>query len=302
MTEQEHSPVMLTECIQGLNIKSNGTYLDATFGRGGHSQEILSNLDQDGVLWVLDQDPEAIAVAEILAKKDSRVRVIASRFSGVADALPESVSFDGVLFDLGISSPQIDQAHRGFSFQQDGPLDMRMNNGHGMSAADWINRADKEEITWVLEAYGEEKKAEEIANKIIEKRQQEPIVTTKNLVEIILSAITQMQKGKHPATKVFQAIRMHINAELDEIREGLPEVLMKLSPAARVVIMSYHSLEHKMVSDVLKSIKSRKEYCGMVENIPKLKKVGHAIRACRSEVLNNRRARSALLRIWEVKS
>ena len=296
-----HMPVMLKECIEALKIKPEGVYLDATFGRGGHSKKILETLGENGSLWVLDRDPEAIKVANAMAKMDKRIHVISGDFTKIDDKLPVGIYLDGVLFDLGISSPQIDRASRGFSFQKDGPLDMRMNNEKGMSAAQWINRADKEEIIWVLETYGEEKKAKEIAEKLVEKRQEKEIKNTKYLVDIVLSAISNMQKGKHPATKVFQAIRMHINAEVDQIKEGLPLVLARLAPGARLVIMSYHSLEHKIVSEALKRKRGNEEFSVSASEFKAVKKVGNAIRAGREELSVNRRARSALLRIWEVK-
>ncbi|MEC8882366.1 MAG: 16S rRNA (cytosine(1402)-N(4))-methyltransferase RsmH [Pseudomonadota bacterium] len=295
-----HKPVLLEECIENLKIKPNGVYLDATFGRGGHTREILEKLDDNGILWVLDRDPEAIVEANGMAKNDSRIKVLSGRFTDIDDKIPEGVQLDGALFDLGISSPQIDKADRGFSFQQDGPLDMRMNNEQGMSAADWINRADKDEIVWVLENYGEEKKAQEIADKVIEVRNKKEIKMTKDLVEIILASIPNMQKGKHPATKSFQAIRMHINAELDEISDGLPQVLARLNKGSRLVIMSYHSLEHKIVSDVLKRTKGNERLFSSTSSLPRLRKIGNAIRSGRKELANNRRARSALLRTWEV--
>lgn len=298
--DDTHKPVMLKECIENLKIKPNGDYLDATFGRGGHTRSILENLGDGGTLWVLDRDPEAIIEANRMAKSDSRIKVLSGRFTDIDDRIPEGVQLDGALFDLGISSPQIDRAERGFSFQQDGPLDMRMNNQQGMSAADWINRADKDEIVWVLETYGEEKKAQEIAEKVVDIRQKKEIKMTKDLVEIILAAIPNMQKGKHPATKSFQGIRMHINAELDEISDGLPQVLARLRTGARLVIMSYHSLEHKIVSDVLKRMKGNKGVYDSSTSLPRLRKIGNAIRSDRDELADNRRARSALLRIWEV--
>lgn len=295
-----HNPVLLKECIESLKIKPNGTYLDATFGRGGHARGILENLDGNGTLWVMDRDPEAISEANDLAKNDSRVKVLSGRFTDIDDMMPEKVQLDGALFDLGISSPQIDKADRGFSFQQDGPLDMRMNNQQGMSAADWINRADKEEIIWVLETYGEEKKAQEIAEKVIDARQKKEIKMTKDLVEMILAAIPNMQKGKHPATKSFQAIRMHVNAELDEIADGLPAVLARLCVKARLAIISYHSLEHKAVSDILRRTKGNERAFESSSSLPKFRKIGNAIRSGRDELVTNRRARSALLRVWEV--
>lgn len=297
----EHTPVMPSEAIRGLNINPTGRYLDATFGRGGHSRLILNNLGQDGELIVLDRDPEAIAEANMLASEDARVTVHQGVFSDLVDLIADEKGVDGALFDLGVSSPQIDQAERGFSFQQEGPLDMRMNNAKGLSAASWLARADRQEIVWVLETYGEEAHAGEVADKIIERRKTAPIVSTKDLVGTILSALPRFQKSKHPATKVFQAIRMHINAELDEIRDGLGQIVEKLAVGGRLVVISYHSLEHKLVSDVLKQSQRSGEWTDSTSKPPKLRKIGHAQRAGSAELVANRRARSALLRTWELK-
>lgn len=297
----EHIPVMPGEAIKGLNINPSGRYLDATFGRGGHSRLILSNLGQDGELIVLDRDPEAITEANILASKDARVTVHQGVFSDLADLIADEKGIHGALFDLGVSSPQIDQAERGFSFQQEGPLDMRMNHSQGLSAASWLARADRQEIVWVLETYGEEVHAEEVADKIIERRKTAPIITTKDLVGTILSALPRFQKSKHPATKVFQAIRMHINAELDEIRDGISQITGRLVVGGRLVVISYHSLEHKLVSDVLKQSQASREWTDSTSKPPKLRKIGHAQRSGSAELAVNRRARSALLRTWELK-
>jgi 16S rRNA (cytosine1402-N4)-methyltransferase len=296
-----HTPVLLNESVTGLHIKANGIYLDATFGRGGHSRVILNQLGEQGQLMVLDRDPQAISAAHELAATDDRVQVLAGTFSQLGDLMSQDINVDGALFDLGISSPQIDQSERGFSFQQDGPIDMRMNNAHGMSAADWLNRANADEIAWVLTTYGEERFGEEIAKQIVQARARSPIKTTKQLVEVILAVVPSMAAGKHPATKVFQAIRMHINDELEEIRAGLPIVTERMNNQARLVVISYHSIEHQLVSDVLKRKHISEDLTDSTSSKPKLRKVGHAIRANRDERLANRRARSALLRIWEKK-
>ena len=296
-----HTPVLLNESVTGLNIKANGVYLDATFGRGGHSRAILDQLGEQGQLMVLDRDPQAVSAAHELAAIDHRVQVLAGTFSQLGDLMGQDTTLDGALFDLGISSPQIDQSERGFSFQQDGPIDMRMNNAHGMSAADWLNRANTDEIAWVLTTYGEERFGEEIAKQIVQARTRSPIKTTKQLVEVILAVVPSMAAGKHPATKVFQAIRMHVNDELDEIRAGIPIVTERMNNQARLVVISYHSIEHQQVSDVLKRKHISEDLTDSTSNQPKLRKVGNAIRAGRDERLANRRARSALLRIWEKK-
>ena len=296
-----HNPVMLKESIRGLKLQPEGCYLDATFGRGGHSRSILTHLGPKGRLVVLDRDPQAIACAESLAQLDPRVTVCHGTFTELLDKLVEPLSFDGALFDLGVSSPQIDQADRGFSFQQDGPLDMRMNPNQGLSAADWLARADHDEIVWVFETYGEQAHADALAEKIILRRQEKAIETTKDLVEVVLSALPRFLKNKHPATQVFQAIRMHINAELDEIHHGIPQIVRQFNPGGRLVVISYHSIEHKQVSDGLKQMHTQGAYSNSPSELFKLKKVGHALRAGRDELSNNRRARSALLRTWEVK-
>lgn len=297
-----HLPVLLQQSINGLNIKPDGKYLDATFGRGGHSRCLLEQLGEEGLLWVLDRDPQAIAEAHCLAKEDARVRVLSGTFSELDDLLDEAVCLDGVLFDLGVSSPQLDQSERGFSFQKDGPLDMRMNNAQGQSAAEWLARADRDEIMWVLSTYGEENYAEEVADRVIQTRTRAPILTTKDLVDVILSSLPRMMQNKHPATKIFQAIRMHVNAEFDEIQTGIPMAVKRLATGGRLVVISYHSLEHKHVSDALKRAPGQTDYTDSISKPLKLKKFGHAIRADHQEVRCNRRARSALLRIWETKS
>lgn len=299
-----HVPVMLRDSVQGLLTNPDGQYLDATYGRGGHAKVILSSLSSKARLWVLDRDPQAIANAKVLASKDKRVRVLHGSFSQLSDLLPTPVGrpfLDGALFDLGVSSPQLDTAERGFSFQQDGPLDMRMDNEQGLSATEWLARASEEEMTQVIATYGEDPSAAKIANKIVQVRSQSPIKTTKDLVSVVLSVHPGMHNRKHPATRVFQAIRMHINDELDEIKRGLPMVIERLKPGGRLVTLSYHSIEHTLVARIIKQRSSLSNLTvELTPNLPQLKRIGRAVRATHEELQYNPRARSALLRIWEV--
>ena len=299
-----HRPVMLTESIDGLAIQPEGCYLDATFGRGGHSQAILAKLGPQGQLLVLDRDPEALAQAQKLAAQDVRVRVLKGAFSQVGSLLANqglSTTLDGALFDFGVSSPQLDDAKRGFSFQQDGPLDMRMDNAQGPSARDWLARASVEEMCYVFKSYGEESQAQNIAEKIVAHRASKAINTTKDLVAVILSALPSINHKRHPATKIFQAIRMHINDELQEIILGLRACIAYMHPGSRLVTLSYHSLEHTTISQVVKQrVCNDQQAIEPTPNLPKLKRVGRAQRAGRTEVMHNARSRSALLRVWEV--
>ncbi len=299
-----HVPVMLRDSVQGLVTNPDGQYLDATFGRGGHTNALLELLSPKARLWVLDRDPQAIAVARNLALRDKRIRVLHGSFSQLSDLLPIPVGrpfLDGALFDLGVSSPQLDQADRGFSFQQDGPLDMRMDNQQGLSAMEWLERASVAELSYVISNYGEDPYAEQVAEKIVATRAERPVKTTKDLVSIILSVYPGVSKKRHPATKVFQAIRMHINDELDEITKGLPMIIERLKPGSRLVTLSYHSLEHTLVARIIKQRSSSSNMAvELTPNLPQLKRLGRAVRASHNELQHNPRARSALLRIWEV--
>jgi 16S rRNA (cytosine1402-N4)-methyltransferase len=299
----EHIPVMLSESILGLKILQNGRYLDATFGRGGHSRAILSHLGEAGILWVLDQDPQAIAVARDLALEDRRVRVLAGRFSQLGDLGGIALEgLDGAMIDFGVSSPQLDDGDRGFSFNKDGPLDMRMNNQAGQTAEVWLSRASVDEISYVLSTYAEEKYAQAIAEKIGEVRELKPLKTTKDLVEVVLASVPTMKSSHHPATKVFQAIRMHINDELREIVAGLAIIADKLKPGGRIITLTYHSLEHRAVSDILKRKVVMPEVSyELTSNLPQIRRVGPAKKPSPEEVRRNSRSRSALLRIWEKK-
>ena len=299
----EHIPVMLSESILGLKILQDGRYLDATFGRGGHSRAILSHLGEAGILWVLDQDPQAVAVARDLALEDRRVRVLAGRFSQLGDLGGVALDgLDGAMIDFGVSSPQLDDGDRGFSFNKDGPLDMRMNNKSGQTAEVWLSRASVDEISYVLSTYAEEKYAQAIAEKIGEVREHKPLKTTKDLVEVVLASVPTMKSSHHPATKVFQAIRMHINDELREIVAGLAIIADKLKPGGRIITLTYHSLEHRAVSDILKRKVVMPEVSyELTSNLPQIRRVGPAKKPSSEEVRRNSRSRSALLRIWEKK-
>ena len=301
--DHSHLPVMLEEVIQGMRIKPDGRYLDATFGRGGHSKAILNSLDRKGALYVLDQDPEAIKVARDLAAKDSRVQVLAGRFTDLGDFSAHSIErLDSALIDFGVSSPQLDDPSRGFSFRYDGPLDMRMNPEQGQSAKEWLSRASTEEIVYALKTYADEKYAQQIAEKIIETRKERVLETTKDLVNCVLAAVPSIKSSHHPATKVFQAVRMQVNDEMRELTTGLALIVEKLKPGGRLVTLTYHSLEHKSVSNVLKNRGSLPELSfDLTSNLPQIRRVGSAQSASHQEVRENARARSALLRIWEKK-
>lgn len=305
--EYQHVPVLLTEVIHGLNLQPDGIYVDCTFGRGGHSKAILEKLGTDGKLYVLDKDPDAIEYARRLASTDSRLQYFHAAFSSLAaclDKVGAAGIVDGVLFDLGISSPQVDDANRGFSFSHDGSLDMRMNPDTGISAADWINGATQEEIVRVLKVYGEEKFARRIARRVMEARTDRLITGTAELAEIVSSAVPVRERKKHPATRTFQAIRIYINNELDEIDEGLHQAFDALRVNGRLLAISFHSLEDRIVKRFMREYSQCDPYpkhipvtADMIK--PKLKVLGKAIRAGEKEVAANARSRSAVLRIAE---
>jgi 16S rRNA (cytosine1402-N4)-methyltransferase len=301
-----HIPVLLHEALTALCIRSEGIYLDCTFGRGGHSRAILAELGEGGRLVGLDRDPSAIAVAKDLADADSRFQIVHTAFSELESALDTlAISrVHGVLMDLGVSSPQLDEAERGFSFQADGPLDMRMDPTSGESAADWIARADAEEIAHVLWVFGEERFSRRIARAIVEVRDIEPIVTTAQLSKIVSDAQPKKDQNKHPATRAFQAIRLFINGELSEVEQGLEAAVNRLEVGGRLAVISFHSLEDRLVKRALRDASrppqgdSRMPLPDTVAK-PKLKLVGKAIKAGPDELSVNPRARSAVLRIAE---
>ena len=301
-----HIPVLLHEALDALCIRSDGIYLDCTFGRGGHSRAILASLDEGGRLIGFDRDPSAVAVAQDLAKKDSRFEIVHTAFSELESAL-DSIAIarvHGVLMDLGVSSPQLDQAERGFSFQVDGPLDMRMDPTSGQSAADWIARADTDEIADVLWILGEERFSRRIARAIAEARKVEPIVTTAQLSKIVSDAQPKKDQNKHPATRTFQAIRLHINEELSEVEQGLEAAVKRLEVGGRLAVISFHSLEDRLVKRALRDASRLPQgdpRMPLPDSVtkPRMRLMGKAIKAGTGELGMNPRARSAVLRVAE---
>lgn len=302
-----HTPVMLDAVLEGLNIQPQGTYIDATFGRGGHARAILEKLNQEGQLFVFDRDPEAICEANTLAANDKRVKAQSGSFKNLyafceAENLIGRV--DGILFDLGVSSPQLDSAARGFSFKQDGPLDMRMDPTTGISAADWLNTAEEAVISEVLKTLGEERFHKRIARAIIVARQLSPITATRQLAEIVSKANPAWEKTKHPATRSFQAIRIFINNELEEISLGLEQALEILAEGGRLAVISFHSLEDRLVKRFIQKHEKGDDYpIGLPvlasQMNQKLRRIGRSIKPTESEVEKNKRARSAILRLAE---
>lgn len=302
-----HEAVLLEEAISGLAIVRDGVYVDATFGRGGHSKAILSELGEQGRLVVFDRDPDAIEVANKLAATDSRVEVVRSAFSelgSVLESLGLRGKIDGVLFDLGVSSPQLDNPDRGFSFMRSGPLDMRMDPDEGVSAEQWINSAREKEIADVIYNYGEERHSRRMARKIVEERTEAPIKDTGRLAEIIKHANPAWERDKHPATRAFQGIRIFINNEFGEIESGIAQALSCLKIEGRLVVISFHSLEDRIVKKFIsrqtKGDNFPRDLPVMSSELsPTLKSIGKATKAKPQEVTANPRARSAVLRIAE---
>lgn len=316
MTGAEHYSVLLQESVAAvldsdlLSRKSHaasGIYIDGTYGRGGHSRAILAHLTAAGRVLAIDKDPEAIVSANELAAADSRFRIHHGSFSEMSTALARSTwgeQVDGILLDLGVSSPQLDNAERGFSFLQDGPLDMRMNTGQALSAADWINSADGQEIARVLWEFGEERFSRRIARAIVEERKAQPITGTGRLAEIVKRANPRWEKDKHPATRAFQAIRIFINQELDDLQVALESAVDILKPGGRLVVISFHSLEDRIVKRFFKHAAKGpvlpKEVMITSEMWqPKLKTVGKAVKAGGVEMSHNIRSRSAVMRVAE---
>ena len=305
--ENKHIPVLLNEAITGLNIKKNGIYIDGTFGRGGHSKEILKALDEKGHLFAIDRDLQAIDEIDSEFENDLRFELIKDDMSELKNIVKEkslSGKIDGVIFDLGVSSPQLDQASRGFSFQKDGPLDMRMDTTKGITAAEWLSSVSEDELRKVLFQYGEEKFSSRIARNIIKNRNTASLNSTFDLVNIITQALPKMYFKKHPATKTFQAIRIYINDELSQLESALNASLELLRSGGRLCVISFHSLEDRIVKRFIKNASlESKQYRGLpdvpVEFQPKLKIIGKAVRASIAEIGMNVRSRSAVLRIAE---
>ncbi|KZY37419.1 16S rRNA (cytosine(1402)-N(4))-methyltransferase [Alcanivorax sp. HI0083] len=304
-TQYAHQPVMLEEVLDMWFSQSEGFYVDGTFGRGGHSRALLARLDDNGRLTGIDRDPQAIAAGQELAASDSRFHMMASRF----DCLPQVVEqagrpIDGLLLDLGVSSPQLDDASRGFSFLRDGPLDMRMDPTQGESVAEWLSHAAEKDIANVLYRYGEERKSRWIAKRICETRKEQPITRTLQLADLIESVLGRNEQGKHPATRSFQALRIHINGELDALNQVLEQSLETLAIGGRLAIISFHSLEDRIVKLFIRDHSGRapKGRGGLPlgDEMPqRLEPVGKAMRAGKAELKVNVRSRSAVLRVAE---
>ena len=302
-----HLPVLYAQVMEGLGVVEDGRYLDGTFGRGGHARVVLEKLGPGGRLLLMDKDPEAIAEAERSFGADGRVSIRRGSFAALG-GWDQARDLDGVLFDLGVSSPQLDVAQRDFSFGKDGPLDMRMDPDAGESAAQWLARAEEREIADVLWTYGEEKQSRRIARAIVALRGQQPLERTAQLADLIGSVVPRGKSGSdkgriHPATRSFQAIRIHINAELADLQAGLDAALAALKPGGRLAVISFHSLEDRMVKQFIarhaKAPPANRRLPQVQAFVPALVDRSGAIRADAAELAANPRARSAVLRVAE---
>ncbi len=307
MTALKHLSVLLSEAVDALVVNPDGFYIDGTFGRGGHSRQVLKALSSEGVLWGVDKDPEAVAVGQALAQEDSRFHMVHGSFAGIQSALEAQKldgKVDGILVDLGVSSPQLDDAERGFSFLNDGPLDMRMDPTSGVSAAQWVNSASEEEIVRVLKEFGEERFARRMARAILAERKERPFSRTAHLASVVAEANPAWEKGKNPATRAFQAIRIQVNNELGDLTAFLNQSLEVLKPSGRLVAISFHSLEDRIVK---RFIRHHEKGLDVPAGLPlmesqmnkRLKSVGKAVKATGGEIEVNVRARSAVMRIAE---
>ncbi len=300
-----HVTVLLEEAVEMLAVKPAGIYIDATFGRGGHSRRILSALGPQGRLLSLDRDPQAIAAGALI--NDQRFGLSHRAFGEIGEAADEAgiAQVDGVLFDIGVSSPQIDEGGRGFSFRFDAPLDMRMDTSQGETAAEWLARADEKEITEVIRNYGEERFAFQIAKKVVAARLEQPILTTGQFAAIVRTAVRTREPGQDPATRSFQALRIHTNQELRQLEVALPQALSLLKPGGRLVVISFHSLEDRIVKNFMRQQSTPdampKNLPLRADQLPKaaVRLIGKAIKPSVAEVAANPRARSAVMRVAE---
>ena len=305
--EYQHITVLLNEAVDALAVREDGIYVDGTFGRGGHSRLILSRLGSQGRLIVFDKDPQAIEAAQKLAEQDGRVTVVHDGFSSFQTTLDKLgiEEIDGALFDLGISSPQIDDGARGFSFRFDAPLDMRMDPTRGMSAAEWIATASEQDLHEVIKNYGEERFSRQIARAIVAQRTESPIDTTRKLAQLVAQNVRTRERGQDPATRTFQAVRIFINRELEEVEAVLPQVMGRLKQGGRLAVIAFHSLEDRIVKQFVKKYSQRPplpRWAAVKEAdlpLPPLKAVGKAIKPGVEETASNPRARSAVLRVAE---
>ncbi|MEY2919857.1 MAG: hypothetical protein RL261_1162 [Pseudomonadota bacterium] len=302
-----HTPVLLDEVLAGLSVKADGRYCDATFGRGGHAAAILAQLGPAGGLCAIDRDPDAIAAGRERFGAEPRLTLVRGSFGRLEERVRAAGwegELQGVLLDLGVSSPQLDEAGRGFSFMQDGPLDMRMDNESGLSAAQWLARAGEREIADVLFKLGEEKFSRRIARAIVAARAETPIVTTRQLAGIVAGAVPTREPGKHPATRTFQAIRIHVNRELEEAEAALPQAVNLLAPGGRLCVISFHSLEDRLVKRFMRREAQGDPIYAELPDVPaharpRLKLIGGAVMPSDEEIARNPRARSAVLRVAE---
>jgi len=301
----EHTPVLLDEVLAGLAIRPDGHYCDATFGRGGHAAGILAALGPAGRVVAIDRDPEAVRRGRLRFAGEGRLTLVRGSFGELVERVRTAGiegELDGVLLDLGVSSPQLDEAGRGFSFMQDGPLDMRMDNEAGQSAAQWLAKAAEGEIADVLRRLGEERFARRIARAIVAARTTQPITRTGQLAAIVAAAVPTREPGKHPATRSFQAIRIHVNRELEELQSALPQAVALLAPGGRLCVISFHSLEDRIVKRfIAREERGDPVYAGLPQipphARPRLARVGSAVTAGEAELRANPRARSAVLRV-----
>ena len=307
MSSDAHVPVLLGPVLDGLDIKKDGIYVDGTFGRGGHSSAILQRLGSEGRLIAMDRDPQAIAAADEALTRDPRFELLRSDFEKLGERIEEkglAGQIDGLLLDLGVSSPQLDEAGRGFSFLRDGPLDMRMDPESGISACAWLGQVEEQELRRVLKQFGEETQAGRVARAIVAARDAKPLATTSQLADVVASVIPAHTRKTHPATKTFQAIRIFLNRELEQLESVLVQSLDVLATGGRLCVISFHSLEDRIVKRFIRNnSREAEQYRGMPnvppEFRPKLRQVGKAVTATAAEIEANVRARSARLRIAE---
>jgi len=305
LPQESHIPVMVAEAVHALAVQPDGRYVDATFGRGGHARAILALLGPQGRLLALDRDPAAVAAAQSL--RDERLLAMHAPFGELAQAAAEAgwSAVDGVLFDLGVSSPQLDEPSRGFSFRADGPLDMRMDTSRGTTAAQWLAGCNEEELREVIASYGEERFARTIAKQIVAARIDRPITTTRQLAQIVAAAVRTREPGQDPATRTFQAVRIHVNQELAQLSLALPQAVALLRPGGRLAAIAFHSLEDRIVKRFLRS---EADPAAALPRLPlrarelpqpRMRLLGRAQRPSAAEAAANPRARSAVLRAAE---
>lgn len=304
-----HVSVLLDEAVQALAIQPAGRYLDGTFGRGGHSRAVLRLLGGEGRLLGFDKDPQAIAAGQALAAEDPRFEIVQRSFAELGDELVGrgwSGQVDGVLLDLGVSSPQLDDPERGFSFMQDGPLDMRMDPSRGQSAAAWIATAAEADIAQVFKEFGEERFAKRMARAVVQRRDVQPFERTADLAKVLTEANPAWEKGKHPATRAFQGLRIYINRELSDLEQGLQAAYEQLAVGGRLVVISFHSLEDRIVKQFMRRL-AKGEADQLPRDLPiratvfepSLRLLGKPVYASEGELAANPRARSAVMRVAE---